>query len=143
MEVIGGDRLHAGDYKYRKNKWVDRAVKVELDALLPSRDHQRVEAEGRDQAAEQLHEGANKTRAVSVGALARGIAGHAVHDLVKQHRRGRQMRTGLDGRALVIPSPAAHLSAPTARVALTPSLRLTRPPAAVPLAYPSRPAPQR
>src|SRR5215467_6421291 len=48
----------------------------------------------------------------------------------------------VDGRALVIPSPA-HLSAPTARVALTPALRLTRPPAAAPLAYPSRPAPQR
>ena len=27
---------------------VDRAVKVELNALLPSRDHQRVGAEGRD-----------------------------------------------------------------------------------------------
>jgi hypothetical protein len=53
-----------------KNKWVDRAVTVELDALLPNRDHQRVEAEGRDQVAEQLYESADKTRAVSVGAAA-------------------------------------------------------------------------
>src|SRR5215831_9352551 len=65
------------------------------------------------QVAEQLYEGANKTRAVSVGALARGIAGHAVRDLVKQHRRADAGRGDADGQPVRIcrraPSRARQL----------------------------------